>query len=157
MLLLSVKLELHDRSATYLLSPYTLTLSRSLTPLLSHSYLLPKFPSFVFNHLRTQVGRGRGRGIKTALSRDFPLSRITEDGPRTVEPLSLLESILTKCAPISPLESILTKNNRGGGIAWPDFPSNHDSLSSNLQSATPWPSLLGELYAHHPQPHSHPY
>ena len=109
-----VKLDWHYRPASYPLSFHSLPKTSDLRSFFSHSYLLPKFPPLVFNHLQTQGGRGEG--IQTALGLHFPLLRMTEDGPRTSAPLSLLESILTKSAPLSPLESILTKNRgRGDG------------------------------------------
>src|SRR5579862_2220245 len=60
MLSFPVKFDRHHRPAPYPLSPYTLTLLHSQTSLFSYSYLLPKFSPFVFNHLRTEVGREGG-------------------------------------------------------------------------------------------------
>src|SRR5579863_1704044 len=69
MLSFPVKFDRHHRPAPYPLCPYTLTFLHSETSLFSYSYLLPKFSLFVFNHLRTQVGRGEG--LPSAIATHF--------------------------------------------------------------------------------------
>src|SRR5579863_5828818 len=111
MLSFPVKFDRHHRPAPYLLSPYTLTLLHSETSLFSYSYLLPKFSPFVFNHLRTQVGRGR------AFRRRAPPPPLAHSPVATV-PLTPLESALTKVRQLTPLESALTEKGGGGYHLW---------------------------------------